>query len=625
MAKGVEVVERKDEELKPFGVDEGADVRLGEEEWIKVRPVIGSVIECHLGSTSIGLLEEEWFAISVEAVEHDGQLGVYVEGEFLGCEDATQGDFVAEKLKGGGIHLCGEDMCGAVEGEGANYVHVKRVRMWTVGNFKCPYLTAAGKKVLKDIKSAEKKRAVGLSRPKVKANPPTAKASKRKPAIVGAGPSRKKKGDQRGDEVITLESGDSEEKERDGARGKPAGISRAGLRDLFKGAKERMSKGGHAPRRVEESEDSSGGPRAKPSKRVREERRLISGTNFRPGKMTPLAIEDAEATKDGGRNRSMKKMRSGKDPADMLLAQAAQQGAVASGRKRKKDKKDDKRVVELLKKAVGGKKDKKKKKKKKRKRKRMKKDPDDPGGSGSSESSSSPSSSSSSHGAQSESNSDLSFEPPLRKKALTAPGSVLADLIKHAQEQLDKGSLMDHEGQPASLTSGIKLSTYFALLIRPNFPNNNPLLRELYQLAQSIDLLRLGRLAETGDALASRFVAVHTAMMDGNWQVASQLELYPLERVQSASTSTMLQAQRHRRLLWKAQGFSSRVYGLGRGGWQKGGDEEKGNQKGGKGKGKGKGRGKGQHGGGKDGWGNSGKQDGGNPWKENKEDVPKKA
>ena len=62
---------------------------------------------------------------------------------------------------------------------------------------------------------------------------------------------------------------------------------------------------------------------------------------------------------------------------------------------------------------------------------------------------------------------------------------------------------MDHEGQPASLTSGIKLSTYFALLIRPNFPNNNPLLRELYQLAQTIDLLRLGRLAETGAGVVS--------------------------------------------------------------------------------------------------------------------------
>ncbi len=93
---------------------------------------------------------------------------------------------------------------------------------------------------------------------------------------------------------------------------------------------------------------------------------------------------------------------------------------------------------------------------------------------------SSETSSSSSQKRGCESDSELSFEPPLRKKALTAPGSVLTDLIKHAQEQMDKGALMDHEGQPASLTSGVKLSTYFALLIRPYFPNNNPLLRELY-------------------------------------------------------------------------------------------------------------------------------------------------
>lgn len=131
----------------------------------------------------------------------------------------------------------------------------------------------------------------------------------------------------------------------------------------------------------------------------------------------------------------------------------------------------------------------------------------------------------------------------------------------------------------------------------------------------------MGRLAETADALASRFIAVHTAMSDGNWGTAAQLELFPLEQVQSASTSVMLQAQKHKRLLWKSQGFTSRNFFRGKGGWWRSGGEEKGSDKGpGKGK-KGKGKYKTKQGGSGDG-GGKGES---NPWKDNKEEPGKKA
>lgn len=621
MARGVDFQGQEDEEIKPFAVDEGAETQMGDPEWQHLRPMIGMVLECHMGSSSLGLLEEEWFAVAIGAVQNDSKQGLLLEGELLGCEDSNQEKFIGDHLEGG-IHLCTEEICGEESGKEMGPIHVKKVRCWTVGNFKASYLSASGKKTLKEMRSEEKKKALALTKAKAKASSAPSKVPKKKPARAGPGDNKQRKPPKK-NEVISLESGDSQEDPGEERSGKPAGMSRAGLKELFQKAKEKMTGGPRGRQRVEESEDSSGGRKPKRSRHAREETRLVSGTNFRPDKMTPLAIEDA-GTKGGDKSKWMRKKMNSKDPGDMLLAQAAQHGPGPKERRKKKEKKGGKKMIELLKKAVGGKKDKKKKKKKKKKRK-IKKDPDDPGGSGSSGSSSSASSSSSSQEPGSESDSDLSLEPPLRKKALSSPGSVLADLIKHAQEQLDKGALMDHEGQPASLTSGIKLSTYFALLIRPNFPNNHPLLRELYQLAQSIDLLRLGRLAETGDALASRFVAVHTALSDGNWQVASQLELFPLERVQSTSTSTMLQAQRHRRLLWKAQGFSSRVYGLGRGGWSKGGDEEKGGAKGGKGKVKGKGKGKGAKHGGKDWWNNAAPPEGDNPWKENKEEAPKKA
>ena len=190
-------------------------------------------------------------------------------------------------------------------------------------------------------------------------------------------------------------------------------------------------------------------------------------------------------------------------------------------------------------------------------------------------------------------------------------------LVKHAQEQLDRGALLESEGARASLTTGIKISTYFALLIRPNHAPGSPLLRELYSLAQAIDLLRMGKLPEAADALASRFIAVHTALGDGNWLTASQLELYPLEPVQSTSTATMLEAQKHRRLVLKSQGlggYGNRWWGgTGRG---KGNYSEKGKK--GEPKGKNKGKGKGQSK--EQSWGSKNEA---NPWRENKEDAKK--
>ena len=250
----------------------------------------------------------------------------------------------------------------------------------------------------------------------------------------------------------------------------------------------------------------------------------------------------------------------------------------------------------------------------------MKPDPD--GGGDSGDGSSSSESSSESAGrtrGRSESDSDHSCEPPLRKKAMKTPGSVMEMLVKHAQEQLDRGSLLEAEGAEAGMTSGVKVSTYFALLIRPYHPNNNALLRELYSLAQAIDLLRGGRLPETADALAARFISVHTALSEGNWSTASNLELYPLEPVASASVNTMLQAQKHRRLVQKSQGITpNRWFGGGAGKGKGGGWSEKGK----KGEQKGKGKGKGRPTGKEAAWGKKPEE---NPWKGNQAEAAPKS
>ena len=603
-----------------FGVEEGAEIELGSADWKVVNPVVGSVLECHLGSSSIGLMEDEWFAVLVGAVTPDSHNGLVVEGEYLGTEDPNTVTFVRDRVTGGGLHLCVSQPCAPTPEVDGEAVHVMKVRCWRAANFPQDYVDEKGKKILGDVIRAEKKKLDAANKAKSKPTPSRkAKEAARKSRVRGepkgpgrsAAPKRRKVGD-----VVEINSEESEKEDPEEHQlGAP---DRKRLRELFNQAKEKMTGRGLGATMDVEGEALAGGTVPRPRGRVQEERRLVSGTNLRPGVMTPLAIEDQVVTRDGGTTSSRKKKRSrgSKDPGEQLLEQAAQAEESRSSRRKKKSRGEGK-VMEILRKAVGGKKKKKKKKKGKKRSFHLgvKREPGDPDDSDDDDSDSSESSTSSSFDEE-ESKSDLSYEPPLRKKALTKPGSVMEDLIHHAQEQMDRGAMLDQESRRAGVTQGIKLSTYFALLIRPYYPTGNPLLRELYALAQAIDLLRMGRLAETADALASRFVAVHTAMSDGNWQTAAQLELFPLEQVQSASTSVMLQAQKHRRLLWKSQGFTSRNF-RGKGGWWKSGGEEKGSEKGpGKGK-KGKGKNKTKYGGG-DGKGDH------NVWKDNKEEPPKK-
>lgn len=337
-------------------------------------------------------------------------------------------------------------------------------------------------------------------------------------------------------------------------------------------------------------------------------------------------VAGPEVTSGIGTTQLVKRLSSKNDPASALLAQAVQatsQEAKARRDKRKAKEKDSPlhQLVELLK-GKGGSKKKKKKKDRHRRllHEEVKADPDPPDGSGSSGSSSSSSPAAGRKRGKSDSDSELSFEPPLRKRAMREPGSVMEMLVKHAQQQMDQGSLIDLEAGDHSVVSGIKLATYFALLIRPYHAPGSPLLRELFALAQAMDLLRSGKLPETADALASRFMAVHTALAEGSWATASYLELFPLEPTASASTATMLEAHKHRRLVLKSQGYPAT------GQWWSGGGRGKASGKADKGrkgdpKGRG-GRGKGKGGTKEHSWGSSKGEP--NPWKENKEDASKK-
>ena len=89
-------------------------------------------------------------------------------------------------------------------------------------------------------------------------------------------------------------------------------------------------------------------------------------------------------------------------------------------------------------------------------------------------------------------------------------------------------------------------------------------LRELHHLSTAMDLLRQGNLNLLGDMLASRFMAIHQASVDGNWTAARHMELFPLEDTASATSAVLLETRRHAKL-------AAKVAGLDASGWSPGG------------------------------------------------------
>ena len=275
-----------------------------------------------------------------------------------------------------------------------------------------------------------------------------------------------------------------------------------------------------------------------------------------------------------------------------------------------------------------GKKKRKKEKKKKRKRRREK--GGDPGDEGDGyTSSSSPSSSGEIDNSEDNSNksgdspsSDEELEAPLRKKSKKNPGSVLELLVSHAREQLDQSASVGvGREEDHYLTTGIKVMTYFQVLLKPKLGGSQALQREMHHLATAIDLLRQGRLGLLGDTLAARFLCLHQSILDGHWSAARHLEIFPMEETSAASTALLLKTRKHARLAAKALGADGggnfwSSYGPGRKGkgkqdWQ-GGDVRDG-------KGKGKKGAKGKNKKGKQNWWHDSERQGEQEWKDTKE------
>ena len=292
-----------------------------------------------------------------------------------------------------------------------------------------------------------------------------------------------------------------------------------------------------------------------------------------------------------------------------LVVRAAEVAQQKRAKKKEKSrasgsKDPTKRLAKILTEAMQGK----KKKKKKDKTTTVKKEkPKRPGGSDpsdSSESSSRTSRRSSSGGNSrrsskrgSSSSEEDRLEPPLKKRSLQKPGSVLKMLVDHARQQLDQTSKLTLDQSEQDPTQGIRLASYFSIVLKGRI-TNMAIARELHLLAHSLDLLRAGQLDAMGDLLAGRFMSLHQASIDGHWNAAKFLELMPMDEVSAAGNAVVLQARKHAKLSAKVEhGDSSRWHasgpgrgGKGKPGWRADGDwntDSKGKgKKGDKGKGK---------------------------------------
>ena len=367
---------------------------------------------------------------------------------------------------------------------------------------------------------------------------------------------------------------------------------------------------------------------------------LTTGTSLKPSGVAG-AVKKMKEKQDGSKKKSKdselalvaSKGSTSKGYQGQLVGQALAVSQTKAEERKRSTSSSSKLSLALAKiltrevsKKKGKKKGKKEKKKKGRKRRRKGDDSEDDGGDSSPSSPSSSGEIGSSVGdsnkSEASASSEEELEAPLRKKSKKNPGSVLELLVAHAREQLDQSASVGtgREGDHY-LTSGIKVMTYFQVLLKPKLGGSQALQREMHHLATAIDLLRQGRLGLLGDTLAARFLCLHQSILDGHWSAARYLEIFPMEEASAASTALLLKTRKHARLAARAQGLdggglSWNNFGPGRKGKGKqewhGGDARDV-------KGKGKKGGKGKNKKGKQNWWTDQDRQGDQEWKDTKE------
>ena len=500
--------------------------------------------------------------------------GVWVSGRFVGGDSEEANAELSSRInrREHRIHLCGADPC--TYGGDAALVHVVYARLWAASDFNEAYMKAWGKKLISDFLNARAEGGDGLAALKRRRKPPETRreAPRRRPALRPAGSTKKKpkadRPDPAGDHGRAEES---RRKEKKGDRKTKGVLSREVLRGKLADFRERASgrgRGAGEKRRMKEErlhkgadagsaeeEESGSAYTEEDSSCVLEEppMALGSGTKLAPR----LALMDHPHNDvNEGKKKADKRRSSAAStkPEAQLLAVAVQQRdrkEAIPERSPKRNRGDSRGKESEKRRRRKRKKRKKEEKKRKRKKKRRKGGGGSSGGSSSSTSSSGRSSKSESTRGSEES-SDSSLLAPLQRKSRHNPGGVLKMLIKHARQLMDQDSAVDL-GEDPGLLGGVRMTSYFSLMLRPYHSTSSRDMKELYLLATTIDQLRQGKLGALGDAMASRFIAIQTAMMEGNWRSAQYLEMHPLDAGSPAPVPQLLEARKHAKLIDKSQ------------------------------------------------------------------------
>jgi len=606
--------------MASFG-GEGAEISPEDRvQWAALSPVRGQVLEVFLPETDTHDPPFAWAAFLIGRVSTRLDGSIVLECRHLGAEDTPYSQVLDGQFNDARrhIHLCLTRPCLMTEEKDdadTSFMHVTRIRLWSWDRFISvqEYVAAssldAGVDWLKATEAVMPSTPGRRSRnpPKEKEKPTGRKKETKKPKAK-EGPRKRE------------HAAEEEEPETSGKGGKPKKkeeekATREELRSRLKAVRERLQDPGTI--RVEDgyspgtpvAEDVSSGSEDEGSS-CAPEKRLTTGANLGEG---AGALAKAVARKGHPRSshrhhRDALPLEDTKDStlkglSGQLLKQAlAAKTQRAAEKKRKKKKQSKKTDMENLTAALAkvfgrtpeGEQKEKKGKKKTSKKKRKLQD-------GTIVSCSSNSSSYSDEVSEAVS-SDEDLEAPLRKKSRDHPGSVLRMLVSHIQEQLDQSALTELGHPSSTMTSGVKVMTYFNLHVKSSYPHQLREMRELHHLAACLDLVRKGDLARAADGLAARFIAIHQSLVDGSWQMAKHLELFPLEEASAAGAAALLATRKHARLISKVQGPPPSTWtpsaGRGRGGkgrsdWNSG--DGRGDYKGenkGKGKGKKGGRGK---------------------------------
>ena len=346
-------------------------------------------------------------------------------------------------------------------------MHVVRARFFKRGTFEAPYLKAWGKQFLRGNGEDQKEEEGGGG------DPP---GEGRKRAKPGGRPGGKKKGEK--PETV---------------KKRPAGAPdlRGKLRQLREGLKAKASGGAAGPILVEDSEEYS--PTfSEAMEGALEEGRKEKKRRGAPDPQTTLALvetkqEESEEVEDSEerpeRRKKKKKKKIPKDPASQLLAQAAQRDEVRKEEKKGKKQRGEgkssglERAKALVKLLTGGEANKtkssgSKRRKAKEAKRRRKKEQGSPSGS----------SGDSSYGEEEESSSSSEMLAPLQKRSSRQPGAVLRMLVEHAKASLDQSALVETT-KSGNVTEGVKMASYFNLLVRPYHSATSRDMKEMHHLA----------------------------------------------------------------------------------------------------------------------------------------------